>query len=212
MKQSNAPRMTSPYAPVKRSMDVMLSAAALVLLSPLLAAVAVLVRLKLGSPVLFGQDRPGLNAKVFRLRKFRTMTESRDADGKLLPDAQRLTPFGARLRALSLDELPELLNVLRGDMSIVGPRPLHVRYLPRYSPTQARRHEVRPGITGLAQVSGRNTLSWDDRFALDVEYVDTMSLRRDVAIIARTITSVIRRDGITADGHVTMPEFLGSDR
>ena len=146
---------------------------------------------------------------MFKLYKFRTMTDARDADANLLSDADRITPFGARLRSLSLDEFPELWNVLRGDMSIVGPRPLHVRYLERYSPTQARRHEVRPGITGLAQVSGRNALSWDDRFALDVQYVDSMSLRQDVSIIARTVKSVISKDGINADGHVTMPEFTG---
>lgn len=197
------------YAMVKRAMDVVLSAAALVVLSPLLAAVAMVVRLKLGSPVVFSQARPGRHAEVFKLYKFRTMTDARDAGGNVLPDAVRITPFGARLRSLSLDELPELWNVLRGDMSIVGPRPLHVRYLERYSPAQARRHEVRPGITGLAQVSGRNALSWADRFALDVQYVDSMSLRQDVSIIARTVKSVISKDGISADGHVTMPEFTG---
>ena len=202
--------MPMQYAPLKRLIDVVLSAAALVVLSPVLATVSVMVRVQMGSPILFSQTRPGLNAKLFTLRKFRTMTDARAADGTLLPDDQRLTRFGAFLRSTSLDELPELVNVLRGDMSLVGPRPLHVRYLERYSPTQARRHEVRPGITGLAQVNGRNALNWDDRFAMDVAYVDTMNLRQDVTILLATLKAVVVREGISAEDHATMPEFMGS--
>jgi undecaprenyl phosphate N,N'-diacetylbacillosamine 1-phosphate transferase len=210
MKQSRNTRVRSRwYGPVKRTLDIVLSGAGLVILSPVCVVVALLVRSRLGSPVLFTQNRPGRNARIFRLYKFRTMTSETDLAGKLLPDAVRLTSFGKWLRATSLDELPELWNVLRGDMSIVGPRPLHVHYLPRYSSEQARRHDVRPGVTGLAQVSGRNALSWDDRFALDVEYVDSLNLRTDLQIIARTIRTVLRRDGISADGHVTMSEFTG---
>jgi lipopolysaccharide/colanic/teichoic acid biosynthesis glycosyltransferase len=170
----------------------------------------VLVRVRLGSPVLFRQERVGLGERVFTLRKFRTMTDERDATGAFLPDADRLTSFGSMLRSTSLDELPELWNVLCGDMSLVGPRPLYVRYLDRYSVEQKRRHEVRPGITGLAQINGRNSVSWDDRFRLDVEYIDNISVRMDVKIIARTVRTVLARDGITEDGQATMTEFQGA--
>ena len=182
----------------------------LVLFTPVLAILAVLVRLKLGSPVFFRQQRPGRHGKPFRLYKFRTMTDGRDAAGNLLPDAARLTPFGRLLRSTSLDELPELWNVLRGDMSLVGPRPLMMRYLDRYTPQQARRHEVRPGLTGWAQVNGRNAISWEEKFALDVWYVDHASLHLDWQIILRTVTTVLHRSGISAADHATMNEFQGS--
>ena len=167
------------------------------------------MRRKLGSPVLFTQVRPGVHGKPFLMVKFRTMTDERDASGALLPDAKRLTPFGRFLRASSLDELPELWNVLRGEMSLVGPRPLLMEYLPLYSPEQARRHEVRPGITGWAQVNGRNAISWADKFALDVWYVDNRSLWLDVKILWRTVRKVLVRDGISAAGEATMPKFTG---
>jgi lipopolysaccharide/colanic/teichoic acid biosynthesis glycosyltransferase len=173
-------------------------------------AVALLVRFRLGTPVLFRQPRPGLHARPFLLLKFRTMTEARDDRGDLRPDVERVTPFGRALRATSLDELPELLNVLRGEMSLVGPRPLLVRYLPRYSAHHARRHDVRPGITGLAQVSGRNALSWDARLDRDVEYVARISLPLDSCILLRTLWVVLRREGISALGEATMGEFTGS--
>jgi lipopolysaccharide/colanic/teichoic acid biosynthesis glycosyltransferase len=176
---------------------------------PVLAVLALLVRAKLGSPVLFRQKRPGMDARIFELIKFRTMTDARDARGNLLPDAARLTPFGRWLRSSSLDELPELLNVLRGEMSLVGPRPLLVQYLERYSPVQRRRHEVPPGITGWAQVNGRNALSWEEKFALDVWYVDNRSLWLDVRILALTVGQVVFRRGISAPGEATMPEFVG---
>lgn len=195
---------------VKRCVDVL---AALVLLTvslPVLAIVAVAVRLRLGRPVLFRQLRAGRHGRPFELVKFRTMTDARDATGALLPDEQRLTAFGRWLRSFSLDELPELLNVLRGDMSLVGPRPLPVHYLDRYEPWQARRHEVKPGLTGWAQVNGRNTLSWDERFRLDVWYVDHRSLWLDLRILFRTVRQVVGRRGISADDHATMHEFLGT--
>lgn len=182
---------------------------ALLLLSPVLFMVMLLVRTKLGSPVLFAQQRPGLGGRVFRIYKFRTMTDARGADGELLSDSERLTRFGALLRSTSLDELPELWNVLKGDMSLVGPRPLLVEYLDRYTPEQARRHEVRPGITGWAQVNGRNALSWEDRFELDVWYVENRSLLLDVKILAMTVWTVLRREGISSAGEATMSEFLG---
>lgn len=177
---------------------------------PLVAVVALLVRFKLGSPVFFRQKRPGKNARIFEMIKFRTMTDARAGDGKLLPDAQRLTPFGKLLRSTSFDELPELFNVVSGDMSLVGPRPLLVQYLERYSARQARRHEVRPGITGLAQVMGRNELSWDEKFEWDVRYVETQSFWLDLKIIVLTVKAVFRREGISAKGDATMPEFRGS--
>lgn len=196
---------------VKRAVDVVASALGLLVLSPLLLALAVLIAMKLGTPVLFTQDRPGLGGRIFRLYKFRTMTDARDEGGQLLPDSERLTALGRFMRSASLDELPELWNVLRGDMSLVGPRPLLVEYLSRYTPEQARRHEVRPGITGLAQVSGRNAVSWEERFALDVWYVDHRSFWLDLKILAMTVWKVLRREGISARGHATMPEFTGDD-
>ncbi|XVX20478.1 sugar transferase [Actinomycetota bacterium] len=193
----------------KRALDLAVAAPALVLSLPVQAVVAVLVRRRLGSPVLFRQTRPGLQGEPFELLKFRTMREVDEAAG-LVTDDDRMTPFGAALRSTSLDELPTLWNVVRGDMSLVGPRPLLMRYLERYSPEQARRHEVRPGLTGLAQVSGRNAISWDERLALDVAYVDGLSLSGDLRIMLRTVGKVLAREGITADGASTMPEFRGS--
>ena len=195
---------------MKRLFDLLASAIGLLLLAVPLALLAWQVRRKLGSPVLFTQVRPGLHGKPFRMVKFRTMTDERYDSGALLPDAQRLTPFGRFLRASSLDELPELWNVLRGEMSLVGPRPLLMEYLPLYSPEQARRHEVRPGITGWAQVNGRNAISWADKFALDVWYVDHRSLSLDVRILWLTVRKVLVRDGISAAGEATMPAFTGS--
>ncbi len=195
---------------VKRAFDLVVVLASMLVWGPLLLVVALLVRFRLGSPVFFRQVRPGLGGHPFLMVKFRTMTDARGADGALLPDADRLPAFGRTLRATSLDELPELLNVLRGDMSLVGPRPLLMRYLDRYSARQRRRHEVRPGITGLAQVSGRNALGWDERLELDVHYVETRSLALDLWIIWRTIIAVIRRDGINGAGEATMAEFFGS--
>ena len=197
---------------LKRLVDIVASAAALVVLSPVFAVTALLVCVKLGSPVLFRQVRPGLDERPFGLIKFRSMTDARNAQGELLPDAQRLPPFGRWLRTTSLDELPELWNVLRGDMSLVGPRPLLMQYLTLYSPEQRRRHEVRPGLTGLAQVEGRNALTWDEKFDADVRYVDRQSLWLDLAIIARTVTMILRRDGISAPDQATMPPFTGASR
>ncbi len=195
---------------VKRLLDIAGSAAGLLILSPVILIVSLLVRLRLGSPVLFTQGRPGLYGRIFRMMKFRTMTDARGADGSLLPDAERLTPFGKWLRATSLDELPELWNVLRGDMSLVGPRPLLVEYLPLYSPEQARRHETKPGLTGWAQINGRNALSWDEKFALDVWYVNNRGLMLDIRILWLTFWRVLRRDGISATGEATMPVFRGN--
>jgi lipopolysaccharide/colanic/teichoic acid biosynthesis glycosyltransferase len=195
---------------MKRLFDFLAASLALIFLALPLLALVWLVRRKLGSPVLFTQVRPGLHGKPFTMVKFRTMTDERGPDGALLPDVQRLTPFGRFLRASSLDELPELWNVLRGDMSLVGPRPLLVEYLPLYTPEQARRHEVRPGITGWAQVNGRNAISWADKFALDVWYVDHCSLWLDVQILWRTVRKVLVRDGISAAGEATMTKFTGS--
>jgi lipopolysaccharide/colanic/teichoic acid biosynthesis glycosyltransferase len=193
----------------KRIFDVVASGAALLLLGSLLGVLALLVRWKLGSPVMFRQQRPGWKGEPFRLVKFRTMTDERDGGAQLLPDAIRLTRFGRFLRASSLDELPELFNVLKGEMSLVGPRPLLMEYLARYTPEQARRHEVRPGITGWAQVNGRNALGWEDRFRLDVEYVDKISLVLDLKILFLTLKKVVVREGISAADHATMPEFQG---
>lgn len=195
----------------KRAADVVLSAAALVVLSPVLLVVAVLVRVRLGNPVLFRHERPGLDGQPFTLLKFRTMTDDTDARGRLLPDDVRLTPFGRRLRATSLDELPELVNVLRGDMSLVGPRPLLTEYLDRYSPTQARRHEVRPGLTGWAQVNGRNDASWGDKLAMDVWYVDNVSPMLDARVVWQTVAVVVGAGGVTREGHATAPVFQGTD-
>ena len=195
---------------MKRLMDIVLAGLALVLLSPVVAAIALLVRLKLGRPVLFRQVRPGLHARPFTILKFRTMLDACTAEGEPLPDCERLTPFGRWLRSTSLDELPELWNVVRGDMSLVGPRPLLMEYVPLYSPEQARRHDVRPGITGWAQINGRNALSWDEKFALDRWYVDNHSLWLDLRIIAATAGSVLGRRGISAEGEATMPRFTGA--
>ena len=193
----------------KRVLDLAVAGPALVLSLPVQAVVAGAVRWRLGSPVLFSQQRPGLHGEVFTMRKFRTMRDADETRG-LVTDEQRLTPFGSFLRSTSLDELPTLWNIVRGDMSLVGPRPLLVGYLDRYSPEQARRHDVRPGLTGLAQVSGRNALTWEERFALDIEYVDTRSLALDLRILWRTVATVLRREGITQEGHATMTEFMGS--
>jgi len=195
----------------KRLFDLFLAIPALVVLSSVVGVITLLVRIKLGSPVLFRQQRPGLHGPPFTLYKFRTMTDARDAQGNLLPDAQRFTPLGRFLRATSLDELPELWNVLKGDMSIMGPRPLLTQYLDRYTPEQARRHEVRPGITGWAQVNGRNALSWEQKFALDVWYVDNLSLWLDLKIIALTVWKILKREGISQLGRATMEEFFGYD-
>jgi lipopolysaccharide/colanic/teichoic acid biosynthesis glycosyltransferase len=194
---------------MKRNFDFMVSLVALFLLAPLMALVAALIFFKMGSPVLFTQERPGMGGRPFRVYKFRTMSVVFDVDGQYLPDAQRLTALGVLLRKLSVDELPQLINVLKGDMSLVGPRPLLMAYLPLYSPTQARRHEVRPGITGWAQVNGRNAISWPERFALDVWYVDHQSLMLDVRILWMTVRKVLMRDGISANGEATMSKFEG---
>lgn len=196
-------------ARVTRLLDLAIAVPALVVSLPVQGVIAVLIARKLGRPVLFRQRRPGLHGRPFELIKFRTMLPPDPAAGRV-DDAARMTPFGAALRATSLDELPTLLNVVRGDMSLVGPRPLLMQYLDRYTPEQARRHEVRPGLTGLAQVSGRNAIGWDDKLALDVEYVDHRSLRLDLRILLLTVRQVVRRDGITAPGHVTTTEFMGS--
>jgi lipopolysaccharide/colanic/teichoic acid biosynthesis glycosyltransferase len=194
----------------KRIFDLCLAIPGLIILSPLLLLLAGLVRWQHGAPVLFSQTRPGMHAKLFTLRKFRTMTDQRDQDGNLLPDQARLTRLGRFLRATSLDELPELFNVLKGEMSLVGPRPLLVQYLARYSPEQARRHEVLPGITGWAQVNGRNALTWEDKFRLDVWYVDHWSLGLDLKILFLTVWKVVRREGISQPGHATATEFMGN--
>lgn len=196
---------------IKRMFDLVLSGLALLILSPVYLILAILVRAKLGSPVLFAQERPGKHGKVFRMYKFRSMTDARDRNGELLPDEDRLTHFGALLRATSLDELPELWNIFKGDMSIVGPRPLLVRYLPRYNERQRRRHEVRPGLTGWAQVNGRNAISWEQKFEYDVEYVEKESLLLDLKIIFMTIGRVLHRSGINQDGSATMEEFMGNE-
>ena len=193
---------------MKRVLDVLGAGAGLILLSPFLVAIALLIRWRMGKPVLFRQTRPGLHGRPFRILKFRTMHDA-NASGHPLPDSERLTRIGRYLRATSLDELPELWNVLRGEMSLVGPRPLLMEYLPLYSPEQARRHEVRPGITGWAQVNGRNALSWDEKFALDLWYVDHRSLWLDLRILGKTTWKVVRRDGISAAGEATMPKFTG---
>ena len=195
----------------KRIIDILVASAALMLLAPPLLLLSGLVRISFGSPVLFRQVRPGLHGRPFMMVKFRTMMDERGADGALLPDAQRLTPLGRFLRASSLDELPELWNVIRGDMSLVGPRPLLMEYLPLYTPGQARRHEVRPGITGWAQVNGRNAISWEEKFALDVWYVDHRSLWLDLRILWMTLRKVLVRDGISAAGEATMTRFTGSE-
>ena len=197
---------------MKRTFDLLVSLILLILLSPVMLVIAVLVRIKLGRPVLFSQERPGLHGRLFRLYKFRTMRDARGADDRLLPDEERLTKFGRFLRASSLDELPELFNVLKGEMSLVGPRPLLVAYLERYTPEQARRHEVLPGITGWAQVNGRNALSWESKFKLDVWYVDNRSFWLDLKILFLTLWKALKREGISAPGSATAPEFMGSEK
>ncbi|HTB63818.1 MAG TPA: sugar transferase [Opitutales bacterium] len=194
----------------KRVLDVLAVVLTAPLWLPLALVVALMVRIKLGSPVIFRQPRPGWHGEIFEIRKFRTMTDARDAHGNLLPDLERLTPFGRWLRRTSLDELPELLNVLLGDLSLVGPRPLLIRYLPRYSPEQARRHQVRPGVTGLAQVKGRNDITWEDKFRLDVWYVDNVSLQLDIKILFLTVWKVLAREGVVEPATGLHQEFMGS--
>ena len=194
---------------VKRLLDIMISLCALVILSPVLLIVAVLVRVKLGSPVIFCQQRPGYHEKIFNLYKFRSMTDARDENGELLPDEIRLTKFGKVLRATSLDELPELWNILKGDMSLIGPRPLLVKYLPLYNDFQKQRHNVKPGLTGWAQVNGRNAISWEQKFAYDVEYVRNLSFLMDAQIFFKTVKAVLSRSGISSKSSETMEEFKG---
>ena len=202
-----------PYGPyeayIKRPLDFCLSLGALIVLSPVMGVTAILVKTKLGSPVIFKQPRPGKDEKIFNIYKFRTMTDERDENGELLPDEVRLTDFGKFLRSTSLDELPELINMVKGDMAVVGPRPLLVRYLDRYSEEQHRRHEVRPGLTGYSQAHGRNALSWEDKFKMDVEYVDHITFIRDAKIVLDTVLAVINRDGISSETSSTMEEFMG---
>lgn len=198
---------------IKRILDILLSFFALIVLSPVLMIVAVLVRVNLGAPVLFRQQRPGKNERIFTLYKFRTMTDQKDLQGNPLPDELRLTRFGRFLRSSSLDELPELFNILKGDMSIVGPRPLLVEYLPLYNECQKKRHDVRPGLSGLAQVSGRNSITWEERFELDVQYVETMNLALDIKIIFLTLwKAFIKREGISGEGCITMENFTGGEQ
>lgn len=194
----------------KRPLDSFFSTGALIVLSPVLAVTGMLVKTKLGSPIFFTQDRPGKDGKIFKLLKFRTMTDEKDANGELKNDEERLTDFGRKLRSTSLDELPELINILKGDMSLVGPRPLLVQYLPLYNNYQARRHEVRPGLTGLAQANGRNSLTWEEKFNYDVEYVDNVTFKEDCRIIFDTVKEVISKEGITEDGKATMEPFTGT--
>ena len=199
----------SPKKPVKRLVDILVVVPSVIILSSLLIFIGILVRMAIGSPILFKQVRPGLHGRPFTIYKFRTMTDKRDGDGNLLPDGERLTRLGRFLRKTSMDELPELFNVVKGDMSIVGPRPLLMQYLDRYTFEQARRHEVKPGLTGWAQINGRNAISWEDKFKLDVWYVDHQSFWLDLKIIGMTIIKVLKRDGISQDGQATMEEFRG---
>ena len=196
---------------MRRGIDILASTVLLILFIPVFSVIGLLIRLKLGEPVIFRHDRPGLGGRKFTLLKFRSMQDIYNSEGKILPDEERLTKFGAFLRSTSLDELPELINVLRGDMSLVGPRPLLMRYLERYSPEQARRHEVRPGITGWAQVSGRNAISWEEKFRLDVWYVDNRSIILDLKILILTVLITIKREDITQEGCATMEEFMGNE-
>ena len=203
-----------PYGPyeayIKRPLDFCLSFGALIVLSPVMGVTAFLVKTKLGSPVIFKQPRPGKDEKIFNIYKFRTMTDERDEKGELLPDEVRLTDFGKFLRSTSLDELPELINMVKGDMAVVGPRPLLVRYLDRYSDEQHRRHEVRPGLTGYSQAHGRNSLSWEEKFRMDIDYVDHITFIRDAKIVLDTVLAVFNRDGINSENSATMEEFRGS--
>lgn len=198
------------YKYIKRILDIISSLFAIIILSPLLAVTAVLVKTKLGSPVLFKQERPGKDEKIFTLMKFRTMTDERDENGELLPDEVRLTKFGKFLRSTSIDELPELFNILKGDMSVIGPRPLLVEYIPRYNERQHRRHEVRPGLSGWAQVNGRNSISWEDKFDMDVHYVDNYSFAMDVKILFMTVLNVLKKEGISSETSATMEVFMGT--
>lgn len=197
---------------VKRTVDFLLSLVSIIILSPVLLILAVVVRIKMGNPIVFSQSRPGINGKIFKMYKFRTMTNEKDENGNLLPDEMRLNKFGAFLRSTSLDELPEIFNILKGDMAIVGPRPLLVEYLPLYTREQARRHEVRPGMTGYAQVNGRNELSWEKKFELDVEYVDNVTFVNDLRIIFKTVKTVLKREGISSETSKTMEKFTGTPR
>ena len=194
----------------KRIFDLCLTIPAFVVLSPVMGVTAALVAVKLGRPVLFTQKRPGYQEKIFRMYKFRSMTDERDKDGNLLPDEVRLTPFGEKLRSTSLDELPELLNILKGDMSLVGPRPLLVQYLPLYNKRQHRRHDVRPGITGLAQINGRNSISWEEKFEYDVQYVENLSFKGDIKILFDTVFKVLKKEGINSENSATMEDFMGT--
>lgn len=197
---------------IKRILDITLSGAAIIVLSPVMGVTAILVKKKLGSPVIFKQKRPGKDEKIFTMYKFRTMTDARDEKGELLPDSVRLTTFGKMLRSTSLDELPELFNIFKGDMSVVGPRPLLVQYLPLYNEKQKRRHEVRPGLSGLAQVNGRNAITWEQKFDYDVEYVEKVSFLLDVSIVIKTMIKTFRQENINADTAITMEVFKGSEK
>ena len=197
---------------IKRLLDIILSGCALIVLFPVLLIVAILVRMKLGSPVIFCQERPGKDERIFKMYKFRSMTDERDEDGTLIPDEVRLTKFGRLLRSTSLDELPELWNIFKGDMSIVGPRPLLVKYLPLYNEEQRHRHDVRPGLTGLAQVNGRNAITWEEKFSHDIWYVENVSLPQDIKIVLRTVCKVFKREGISSNSSATIEEFKGTGR
>lgn len=216
-KQNKAQKLGThiPYGPyeavIKRPLDMVLSGVTLVVLSPVMAVTVLLVRIRLGRPILFRQERPGLHEKVFTLLKFRTMTDKRNAEGKVLPDEERMTDFGQKLRSSSVDELPELMNIFKGDMAIVGPRPLLVEYLPRYNEEQHHRHDVRPGLTGLAQVRGRNSLTWEEKFKDDVEYVNHVTFFTDMKIILDTVKVVLKRSGISSATSSTMERFMGSE-
>ncbi len=196
----------------KRIFDLCLTVPAFILLSPVMGVTAVLVAVKLGRPVLFTQKRPGYREQIFQMYKFRSMTDERDEKGELLPDEMRLTAFGKRLRSSSLDELPELLNILKGDMSLVGPRPLLVQYLPLYNAQQRRRHDVKPGITGLAQINGRNSISWEEKFAYDVQYVEKISWKEDIRILVETVRTVFKKEGINSENSATMEDFTGTPK